>query len=159
MLDDRTAARLRQGLRVAQIIWAMMLAALAVYVAFPRLMAGQTTDALSGPPADPMQRYAFMALGMILLLALPIIRRKIIGAPPGRSSGKSPDAGPLLARYLRGVVISLALAEAVAVLGLVLYLRGETAQVLYIFTAASAAAMFAYRPRWAELEELARGPN
>jgi hypothetical protein len=59
-------------------------------------------------------------------------------------------------QYSRAVILSLALAEAVAIYGLVLFLLFRHVADLYLFTGASAAALIFLRPRLDELEELAR---
>lgn len=54
------------------------------------------------------------------------------------------------------LMVSLALSESIAIYGLVLFFLGDDYQSLYLFVGISAIAMFFYRPKKEELEELIR---
>lgn len=53
------------------------------------------------------------------------------------------------------MIVTLAIAESVAIYGLLLLFLGKDFQSLYIFTAVSAAAMIVHRPKMDEVERLA----
>lgn len=65
---------------------------------------------------------------------------------PGPKSAKN--------RYFLTVLISMALAETIGVLGLVMYILGDDFNTLYIFIIMSALAVFLYRPKMTEYIEI-----
>jgi hypothetical protein len=78
---------------------------------------------------------------------------------PSGSTLKSPsqsDISPILGKYAVALIVSLALSESIAIYGLVLFFLGDNYQTLYFFVGISAIAMFFYRPKKEELEELIR---
>ncbi len=65
-----------------------------------------------------------------------------------------PGPKPAKQRYLLTVIVSMGLAETVALMGLVIFLLGDDYNTLYIFTALSVLAVFLYRPKADEYREI-----
>lgn len=64
----------------------------------------------------------------------------------GNSSPKS--------RYLLTIIISMAIAASIGIYGFVMYVLGDSYNTLYIFIGLSALAMFLYRPKIEEYQQL-----
>ena len=62
---------------------------------------------------------------------------------------------PALGKYTTVSIVSWALAESVAIYGLLLFLLGGSFKDLYLFVAVALAVMIYYRPKMSELVELA----
>lgn len=58
-----------------------------------------------------------------------------------------PGEKPARQRYLLTVIVSMGLAESVALMGLTMYLLGDDYNTLYIFTVLSVLAVYLYRPK------------
>lgn len=61
-----------------------------------------------------------------------------------------PGEKPAKQRYLLTVIVSMGLAESVALMGLAMYLLGDGYNTLYIFTVLSVLAVYLYRPKMVE---------
>lgn len=61
---------------------------------------------------------------------------------PGKKSAKH--------RYLLTILVSMSFAEAVGIMGLVMFLLGDEVNTLYIFALLSALAIYLYRPKMQE---------
>lgn len=58
-----------------------------------------------------------------------------------------PGEKPARNRYLLTIIVSMALAESIGIMGLVMFMLGDDFNTLYIFMALSALAVFLYRPK------------
>jgi len=70
-------------------------------------------------------------------------------------SSSPSNQSAIIGKYVTAMLVSLALSEFIGIMGLALFFLGDNFQVLYIFMAISAVAMFFYRPKREELETLA----
>lgn len=153
-MDQRR--NLAAGMRVLTIVWGALLGSVGLYVVVGLLVAGAAAPA---PPAGAIVlRAALLVLGAVHLGLAQLLRGRLLRQPwsPPGSSAVGPQADPIMMQYSRAVILSLALAEAVAIYGLVLFLLFGHAPDLYLFTGAAAAALIWFRPSLDELEGLAR---
>jgi hypothetical protein len=140
---------LRQGLQRAWMFWGAMATTLLVYVLITQVISKEGLPAL---PAAIGSKMTFIVYGIALLAFVfaGVVRRAMVTAR-GEISARVAAA-----RYLSAVILSVAICETIAILGLVLYFIGVETDVVYILVLAAAVAMFIYRPRLTELEQLAR---
>jgi len=136
------------GVRPISIVWIAMLAALPIYVAAGLLAAPTLRPVLSVETFGLLRRVLYVAAAAILFLT-GRVRRLVRGeehplpGPGGVPASPSPRADA-------AVIVSLAMCESVAVIGLVLYLLGGTRTEFFLLLGISAAAMVHYRPRTEE---------
>lgn len=134
-----------RGVRPITIVWIAMLAALPIYAAAGLLAAPTIRPVLSAETFGLLRRVLYVAAAVILL-AIGRIRRLVRGGanpPPGTAA----RAAVPPSREDAAVIVSLAMCESVAVIGLVLYLLGRNTTDLFLLLGISAAAMVYYRPR------------
>lgn len=94
-------------------------------------------------------RTIFYVIAIVLLPLTNLIRHvqlKLNQTMPGNKSAKS--------RYLVTIIVSMALMEAIGVLGFVMYMLGDEFNTLYIFTGLSVLGMFLYRPKEDEYKQI-----
>lgn len=90
-------------------------------------------------------RYVVYVISGFIVFSIKYVRKFIL------SSKGNPDkygitSDPQISNYLKATITSMAMAEFVAVLGLVLYILGKNSIDLYILIFISAASMIIYRP-------------
>ena len=133
-----------RGVRPITIAWIAMLAALPIYAA-AGLLAAPTLPPLLGAEAFGVLRRVLYVAAAVILLAIGRVRRLVRGdgaPPPGMER-----VAVAPARADAAVIVSLAMCESVAVIGLVLYLLGRNTTDLFLLLGISAAAMVLHRPR------------
>ncbi len=125
------------------LIWIAMLIALFVY-----MLAGLSLEDKINIPIDKgvliIIRYFFYVAAGVLVFSIKYVRKYIFNSnSPG---GRSYNANPAVSQYIKATIASMAMAEFVAVLGLVLFIIGKNKMDLYLLVFISAAAMIIYRP-------------
>ena len=126
------------------VIWIAMLIALFVY-----MLVGLSLGDKINIPIDKgvleIIRYVFYLISGVIVFSIKYVRKSIFNStsPPGKSS-ISDD--PQISNYIKATITSMAMAEFVAVLGLVLYILGKNSIDLYLLVFISAASMIIYRP-------------
>ena len=157
--NDRTA--LKKGLRTLWIIWAAIAGSLLIYV-FICHQFGEEIRRTVRPDSSLVQiKNILYGVVVVTLFLTHFLRRLMLkgrfrGAEARRLTPTlSPSQPPFLVKYITVVVVSLALSESIGIYGLILFFLGDNFQTLYIFISISALALFYYRPRIEELEQLA----
>ena len=126
------------------IIWVAMLIALFVY-----MLVGLSLEYRINIPIDKgiveIIRYVFYMISGVIVFSIKYVRSAILNSTglPGKNS-ISDD--PHVNRYIKATITSMAMAEFVAVLGLVLFILGKNSIDLYLLVFISAASMIIYRP-------------
>jgi F0F1-type ATP synthase membrane subunit c/vacuolar-type H+-ATPase subunit K len=156
MLDQSIQENLDKIHNNIRIIWIAIMASLGVMLIVAHAAGDQVGQ---NPEAMTMLRYPLMLAAVLILLAVPMIRRFLLKA--GAQAAKATDNPSekfsiLAARYSSAVIATLALCESVTIFGLVLYFLGGDMPTFYIFLAASIVGMYAYRPRREALEDLVK---
>jgi hypothetical protein len=149
-IDDD--AVVRRVLVLFWIMWGALVGSVAILVGVAYLVI-QGRDA---KPAPMEIVYAFGAVAVMVAVAIPIVRRRMM---PPRSDDAGlvvlpgRDAETAVGRYLVVHIVSLALCECVAVMGLAITLSGHEPTYVLGFAAASLVGMILCRPS----PELLRG--
>jgi hypothetical protein len=129
--------------RTLWIVWASMLATLIVYAAIPFLVPG-------GQARDPLLEQA-MLLGLFGVAAASaigtLIARNLMIVQPAQRGDLDLGSGPALSRFASVSIALWAVAESIAVYGLVLYLLFGKAGYLHAFLLAAATLFAVHSPR------------
>lgn len=132
-----------------------MLASLAFYAMVIEIM---KTNRLPPPPFagdDPtVLRYLFFAVGLAMLVMARGARARMLAVSTGASEERV-GAG----RLQIATIVSLAICEAIAVLGLVLFFLTGRSGDFYLFLAVAVLGFILNFPRWRHWEEAARPPR
>jgi hypothetical protein len=110
------------------------------------------------PPAVPGLPLIMTAAAAVLLLLASRLRANLLRRIPARGPGAAVEPGPALAAYQRASILSYALLEAVAVLGLTLTLLTGEVRYALIFSFAAVLSILVRWPRQAEIDRLL-GPS
>ncbi|MGO9118842.1 MAG: hypothetical protein ACLQPD_14685 [Desulfomonilaceae bacterium] len=152
MLDPNEQAVVDKGWPVIWIISAAMFGAVVVYTVISYLMAGMPFIPVSSAPVE-MIRYIFILLAAVALVLAYFLRKTMLAARSAKSSVQAGAAPSFFGQYMTALIISFAISEAIAILGLSLLFLGEGLPIVYAFMAVSALSMFFFRPDRDELEE------
>jgi hypothetical protein len=162
MLNETEKEAVEKGMKTLWIIWLALMGSLLIYLYIAHAFGDEIMPPMGQDFPLELLRNIFYGLSVIMLIAAHFLRRFIMNA---KSTGVSSELfkyrtqsnQPLfIAKYTTAVMVSLALGESIAIYGLVLFLIGAEYQTFYIFLAISTLGMFYFRPKRAELEELAR---
>jgi hypothetical protein len=136
---------LRDRHRVVTVVAIAMLGSVGVYWVVVELSARlqKHTPAF---PGEVRIGYLAVAVGVIVAYAASIVRRSMLAGGPG-------DAG---ARIQVASIVTFALAETPAVLGVVAFLLTGLREAAYPLFVVALAAHALYFPRWSQWEEWAR---
>ena len=151
---------LERGFNKIWMIWIAMLGTLGVYVILGGLFNDEIEISIS-PESLKLITMMFYFIGVVEIAGAYVLRRFMLSlqdkgvAPKSGQQSSVFNPSSTLAKYFPAVFISLAISESIAIFGLVLFFLGKSLPTFLIFTLISAIAMFIYRPKWDELEELA----
>lgn len=158
MLDTREKEELRKGFRIIMVVWIAMLVSLAAYAAIAHIMVAYEMARDSLGATLGMLKNILYLTAIATLLLTPVVRKAVLksqGGAYGKSGmWSSGRVGAAVGKYMSALIVSLALAESIAIYGLVLFLMGDNLATLYTFIVVSTAAMLFYRPRMEEIENL-----
>ena len=141
--------------RRLQLVCSGILASVAVYALFVAILPWQVQPVL--PQGEPLLwGFAFLA-AVNLVTIMPVYRVMLAG--PRRVFAVSHQSGRLLAAHLAAHVTAFARLEAVALLGLVLYVLTGRRDWFAIFTAVAALGMLVLWPKRAKVAALLGSPE
>ncbi len=152
---------LRSAMKVNWVIWGAMLLSLGVYIFVAHLLKAELKTAAWKDLSLATLRTILFVIAFMEYPLIHYLRKKMVsGSEAGRrfrtASQTLPSRGhPANIQYTSALVVSLALAESMAIYGLVLFLLAKDMRSMYVLTAFSAVAMIIYRPKMEELETLA----
>lgn len=161
MLGEPEKVAIEKGLLMLWIIWAAIFGSLFVYIFICHQFGADIRQNINQNSFVPLLRNILYGVAIITLFLIHILRKLMIAGKFGGFQSASLKPGmqsnqpSFLARYTVTLIISLALSESIGIYGLLLFLLGEDFQTLYTFTGISALAMYFYRPKREELENLA----
>ena len=162
MISNKDRAHLQTALKTNKIVWYALVGSVPVYVIACHLLKGQVGGAEVEQLREfiPMLRTILMVVAAFTLFITPIIRKLIIkSARDKRIYGPGAQAEPYvrdaIAKYMTGLIVSLALIESVAIYGFILFMMGDDYATLYAFSIASLVFMGAYFPKLDALEKIA----
>lgn len=145
-------SRLQQHYQRAVILAIAMVASLPMYVAVGEIVAAGA-DGFQGYARElPLQvvRGVAVLFGLFALFVANLVRRQLLEGEASLSMMVTQAMVPQerYASMLKGTVVTLALCDALALLGLVLFLLGGERQDLYAFAAAGLIAAWYHFPRY-----------
>lgn len=141
MLNRIESERLKSDLILAWLVVGIMLAMLAGYVAVCHLIGDQLQQHLPEQRRE-LIRTLLYAAAIVDFPMTNLIRHIMV-----RLNQTMPGDGSPKHRYLKTVIVSMALVEMVGVFGFVMFLLGDDFNTLYIFTGLAALGAFLYRPK------------
>ena len=140
---------LRRTYRETTIVCGAMVASILIYAVVVEVLRTQLSPGGVGAAAEAdVLRYAFYLLAGVGGLVIPLIRRTVEAGPGTRGSA--------LARLRAGALVTASVAEAPAVLGLVLFLLAGRRQDFYPLAGWSLLLHLFHFPRYERWEEAAR---
>ncbi len=142
-------------MKTLTIIWAAMLFSLAAYLAVGIYAARSFPKSIDEKSVQIM-RNTFYGLSLLTVVATRYLRKIVLSSKAAGSHGDAVFRHPALARYSKAMVTSLAMSESIGIYGLVLAFLGGNEADLFLLVAIAAAAMWYYRPRKDEVEDLAQ---
>lgn len=150
MTFEPTTEDLEKGWKSIHSIWISMLVALFFYLLVGLFIQDMVELGIDEKTVS-LIRYALYALSVITFILIGIIKKRILrSGATGRRYPHFSD-NPAVGKYTTSTVVSLALAESIAIYGLALFLLGKNNLDLYILIFVSALAMIYYRPFKEEL--------
>lgn len=159
MIDANEKEVLVKGMKTIWILWSTMFASLGIYIILVNIIGGQIKVQQLSSDGFSLLRNAIYVVSAIELAIIPFIRKSIIKSALYAQTPIQKILGavnhPAVAKYTSVVHVSVAIAESIAIYGLVLYFLGKDPQSFYMLTAISGIAMIFYRPKMDELEKLA----
>ena len=160
MISNKDRAQLRTALQTNKIVWYALAGSVPIYIVACHMLKGQISGVDELKPYLNMIRTMLMVLAAFTLFITPIIRKLIIkSARDKRVYGPGAKAEPhvrdAIAKYMTGLIVSLALIESVAIYGFVLFMMGDDYGTLYGFAIAALIFMGAYFPKLSDLEKIA----
>lgn len=161
MLNETEKEAVEKGMKQLWLIWAAITASLLIYLYIVYAFGGEIRPPMGEDLPLELLRNIFYGVSVIVLFLGHFIRKWIIkntsfSAQLYKDRKEFSNQPSYMMKYAAAVVASLAMGESIAIFGLVLFLIGADYQTFYIFLAISALAMVFYRPKRAELDELAR---
>jgi len=163
MPEEYKTESLERRLHILWMIWAAVLITLFIYVFICHLVAAASWRGANPEiPLDLLRTILYCASIIVLLLAR-YLRRRILSARQGgfRKTPPTPasalNQAQFVSQYPSAIIVSCALSESVGIFGLVLFLLGDSFQILYLFIFVSVIALIYFRPKREEIERLAKG--
>ena len=168
MLEPEERQELKRGMFVIKVIWGACFSALIIYLIICHLVGSNTIEM----DFDSYTLWIIKAtLGVVTCVCLVIayfLRKSMLKI---RYTGLSPyiilhmftlNSQPLpyvehraVSTYMTATIFSTAFSESIGIFGLILFLISGEFITLYAFVIVSAIALFYFRPRFEELEQLA----
>ena len=145
---------LEKGWKTIYLIWIAMLVVLFLYM-LVGLSLEDKIDLSLDKSVVSILRYIFYFLSGILVFSIKYVRNMILNSE-SKNEQNSYSENPAVFTYIKATITSLAMAEFVAVLGLVLFLISKNSLDLYLLIFISAVAMIFYRPFKEQMIEYAR---
>ncbi len=135
---------LEKNWKTIYIIWIAMLIALFVYMLVGLSLEDKINISIDKGVLE-IVRYVFYLISGVLVFSIKYVRKFILNSknPPGKNNFSD---NPHVFNYIKATITSMAMAEFVAVLGLVLFILGKNRIDLYLLVFISAVSMIIYRP-------------
>ncbi|MDR2549313.1 MAG: hypothetical protein LBD10_03800 [Desulfobulbus sp.] len=148
-----SAQELDKGMVMLKTIWYALAGSLVMYVIAVPFLLGEAAANVTADFYGQLRLLLYAAAGMTLAVSW-LARRLLLAArkPPAPSKSRQ---HPVVQRYTTAMIVTLALVEAIALYGLILFLVGRNPTDLLLLSALAAAAMVFYFPKKNDLIDLA----
>lgn len=143
--------------RTARILHGAMVVTLLVYAGIVHLLQQTGWSGRAAADALPLIRWILYALGAAEFLVVLVARSRALSAEGLEDAARRGGAEAALGLLQTRLVVLLALAESVAIYGLVLFLLGGSLRDFYVLWAAGLVAQLVLTPRRELWDEVARG--
>lgn len=157
-MNGERDVELQRTYRTLNLVWLAMLGALGIYVALVLFLGNQLSMAFQQPSSVlAIARPVFLAVSVLQLL-LAFALRRALPRKKGQTYGTSVGATELshgMQRYQTAVIVSLTLAEAPGLIGLLYFMISCDTRTFFILAVLSAVATWALRPKRDELLQFA----
>lgn len=144
--------RLRQQHQRAAIISVAMAAGIPIYIVVAELLANSSEGFSGFVPDLPLQlvRGVAVVLGLMLLFVINMIRRQLLEGDTSLAVMVTQAMVPQerYASMMKATLVTMALCDALALLGLVLFLLVNDRAGMYAFVAAALVAVWMHFPRY-----------
>jgi len=151
------AQELDRALVMLKTIWYALAGSLVMYViAIPFFLRDRTLT-LAAETYEELRVLLYLAAGLTLAASWLTRRLLLAGkASPPKTKESRSRQHPMIQRYTTAMIVALAMCEAIAIYGLVLFLLGKNQIDLVLLTALAAAGMLGFFPKKPELIDLAK---
>jgi F0F1-type ATP synthase membrane subunit c/vacuolar-type H+-ATPase subunit K len=152
-MDD---SGLDNAVKTLTVIWGSMVMSVLIYMfAIPHFI-GETINIQLPPEVYQLLRTVLYVVSFGLILGARFISKYMLFGKGGSLQTTRTTSNPALPRYTTAMIMALALSEAVAIFGLVLFLMAKDIMSLYFLGAVSILSMFMYRPSREDIIEAAK---
>lgn len=145
---------LEKNWKTIYIIWIAMLIALFVYMLVGLSLEDKINISIDKGVLEII-RYVFYIISGVLVFSIKYVRRFILNTKNSPGKNNFSDNAHIY-NYIKATITSMAMAEFVAVLGLVLFILGKNRTDLYLLVFISAVSMIIYRPFKEQMANMAR---
>lgn len=144
-MKNREVVEIERGWKSVYSIWIAMLIALFFYLIIGLFLRDKVSFNFEESTVEII-RYVFYFLSVLTIGSIGILRKTVFRSDTAGKMHRSISDNSAVAKYSASIIFSLALAETIAVYGLVLFLLGKNTKDLYVLIFLSAATMIYYRP-------------
>jgi hypothetical protein len=143
---------LKKAYRRTATIGIAMVVSLVAYIAVVVVL--QATQESFGAVADAsLLRNIFFVIALATIVVVQVLRRRMYRTPSMVSSGGEPSVNDLIQKLVSTSIITFALAESIAIYGLVLFFLTGAAADFYALLAISLVTFTVFFPRYSRWEE------
>ncbi len=146
---------LEKSWKTIYIIWIAMLIALFVYMLVGLSLEDKMDISIEKSILNII-RYVVYFISGVVVFSIKYVRNFILSSKNSMQGSDVISNNPAVFNYIKATIASLAMAEFVAVLGLVLFILGKNKVDLYLLVFISAVSMIIYRPFKEQMVELTR---
>jgi hypothetical protein len=168
MLEPEERERLKRGMLSIKVLWGASLSSLVIYAIICHVISNSWEDIGFDDFTLWLIRGTLAFIALVCLVVAHFSRKFMLSIPP-KGSKRSPiqkililSVQPLAyiqhqaaAKYMTATILSVAFSVSVGIFGLILFLISGEFITFYIFVIAATIALYFFRPRFEELEQLA----
>jgi F0F1-type ATP synthase membrane subunit c/vacuolar-type H+-ATPase subunit K len=143
---------LKNAYRRTAIIGIAMIATLAIYILVVVLIQA-TRESFESPADASLVRNIFLFISLVTIFLIQIFRSRMFRTPSVAGAGEKPSEKDLVQKLVSASVVIFALAESIAIFGLVLFFLTNRATDFYMFLAISLISFTLFFPRYLQWEE------
>lgn len=150
MIPTQENEAFESGWKLVYIVWAALFISMLIYLPVG-ILVEETIHMKMDNNVFEILRNILYGLSVIILISSKLLKNYMLSdkglkSKPFQQQPGQPPQDPAIGRYLMVMMYSLALSEAVAIFGLVLFFVGKNRMDLYFLISVSALAMIYYHP-------------
>ncbi|MCL2790312.1 MAG: hypothetical protein FWD79_06670 [Desulfobulbus sp.] len=144
---------LDKGMVMLKTVWSALAGSLVMYVIAIPFFLRDSAITVAAATYEELRMLLYIAAGLTLAASW-LVRRLLLTVRTSPTKSSRSRQHPVIQRYTTTMIVVLAMTEAIAIYGLILFLLGKNQTDLLLFSALAAAAMIFYFPRKTELIDL-----